>query len=32
MIFAHQPLDEGAVDEVAAALATQLASPLDAQL
>jgi AcrR family transcriptional regulator len=32
MIFAHQPLDERAADEAAAALATQLASPLDAQL
>jgi AcrR family transcriptional regulator len=31
MIFAHQPLDEGAADQAAAALATQLASPLDAQ-
>jgi AcrR family transcriptional regulator len=31
MIFAHQPLDEGAADEAAAALATQLASPLGAQ-
>jgi hypothetical protein len=32
MIFAHQPLDERGADEAAAALATQLASPLDAQL
>lgn len=32
MIFAHQPLDERAADEAAAALATQLASPLGAQL
>jgi AcrR family transcriptional regulator len=31
MIFAHQPIDERAADEAAAALATQLASPLDAQ-
>jgi AcrR family transcriptional regulator len=31
MIFAHQPLDERAADEAVAALATQLASPLDAQ-
>jgi AcrR family transcriptional regulator len=31
MIFDHQPLDERAADEVAAAFATQLASSLDAQ-
>lgn len=31
MIFAHQPLDEHAADEVAAALAAQLLSPPEAQ-